>query len=160
LLDWNNFFEAEVGASASLAGLIFVGLSINITRIVSIKRLPGRAIQALLLLSMILVVSLLYLIPGQSIVLFGLEILFVGVVGWAVNTRFDLSNYKATDPKFKRSYLGVALLDQICLVFYLLSGILTLALGQIGLFFLVPATLVSFLKSLIDAWVLLVEINR
>jgi len=109
---------------------------------------------------MILVVSLLYLIPGQSIALFGLEMLSIEFVGWAVNTRFDASSYKAIDPKFKRSYLGIVLRDQTCLVFYLLSGILKLALGEVGLFFLVPATVVSFLKSLIDALALLVEINR
>jgi hypothetical protein len=30
---WENFFIAEMGASAALVGLIFVGVSINLTRI-------------------------------------------------------------------------------------------------------------------------------
>jgi hypothetical protein len=160
LLDWTDFFVAEVGASASLAGLIFVGLSINISRIISIKRLPGRAIQALLLLTTILVVALLYLIPGQSAEAIGVELIVVGGVAWVVNTQIDLKNYAATDQKFRRSYLGVAALDQICLIFYLISGIAILAIGGSGFYFLVPATIVSFLKAMIDAWVLLVEINR
>jgi hypothetical protein len=31
--EWGNFFIAQVGASAALAGLIFVGVSINLERI-------------------------------------------------------------------------------------------------------------------------------
>ncbi len=32
---WENFFIAELGASAALAGLVFVGLSINLTKILN-----------------------------------------------------------------------------------------------------------------------------
>lgn len=32
---WENFFVAQVGASAALAGLVFVGISINLTKIVA-----------------------------------------------------------------------------------------------------------------------------
>ncbi len=42
---WENFFVAEVGASAALAGLIFVGVSINLNRILSLPRLPDRALR-------------------------------------------------------------------------------------------------------------------
>jgi len=40
---WENFFIAEVGASAALAGLIFFGVSINLTGILSLPRLADRA---------------------------------------------------------------------------------------------------------------------
>ena len=33
MASWENFFIAEVGASAAPAGLIFVGVSINLKRI-------------------------------------------------------------------------------------------------------------------------------
>jgi hypothetical protein len=45
---WENFFIAEVGASAALTGLIFVGVSINLARILSFPKLPNRALQPLL----------------------------------------------------------------------------------------------------------------
>jgi hypothetical protein len=61
---WENFFISEVGAAAALAGLLFVGVSINLTRILSLPRLPNRALLALVILLAILVVSSLLLVPG------------------------------------------------------------------------------------------------
>ncbi len=157
---WENFFEAEVGASAALAGLIFVGVSINITRIISIPRLPARAIQALAILLAILVVSLLLLVPGQSISVVGLEILIIGFVVWGANFRIDIRNYKLTGKQYRKSYIWNVLLDQLATILYIVSGIATIFFGAVGIYLLVPATILSFLKAMIDAWVLLVEINR
>jgi hypothetical protein len=54
---WDNFFVAEAGASAALAGLLFVALSINLQRIMSLPTLPGRAAEGLV--SLIAGISLL-----------------------------------------------------------------------------------------------------
>src|SRR6185312_6154219 len=45
--EWTDFFVAEVGASAALAGLVIVAISINVTRIISYPWLPGRAAETL-----------------------------------------------------------------------------------------------------------------
>ena len=66
MIGWENFFIAEVGASAALLGLIFVGVSINLTRIISLPGLPNRAFLALIILLTILIMCSLLLIPGQS----------------------------------------------------------------------------------------------
>lgn len=63
---WENFFIAEVGASAALAGLIFVGVSINLNRILSLPRLPDRALEAVSLLLTVLASSLRDLLLHQS----------------------------------------------------------------------------------------------
>ena len=63
---WESFVVAEVGASAVLAGLVFVGLSINLDKIIADPGLPGRALEALVALTVVLVVSSLLLVPGQS----------------------------------------------------------------------------------------------
>jgi len=54
---WQSFFVAEAGASAALTGLVFVGVSINLSRILSFPKLPSRAFGALLLLLTILISS-------------------------------------------------------------------------------------------------------
>ena len=48
--EWSNFFMAILGAAAALTGLIFVGVSISLTKILSIPTLPGRALISLTLL--------------------------------------------------------------------------------------------------------------
>ena len=47
---WESLFVAEAGASAALAGLLFVAISINLERILQGTGLPGRAGEAIVLL--------------------------------------------------------------------------------------------------------------
>ena len=63
---WTDFFIAEVGATAALAGLIIVAISINVQQILSIGHLPGRAREALTLLFGALLICSLALIPGKA----------------------------------------------------------------------------------------------
>src|SRR5580693_8815941 len=79
---WGNFFVAEVGAAAALTGLLFVAVSINLTKILSFPQLPGRAAESLMMLAGVLVVATLGLVPGQSRVALGAEILGVAVFVW------------------------------------------------------------------------------
>ena len=44
---WKSFFMAQV-ASAALAGLVFIGVSINLTKIMSSPSLPDRALEAII----------------------------------------------------------------------------------------------------------------
>jgi hypothetical protein len=41
--DWEGLFIAEAGASAALAGLLFVAVSINLTKILEVPGRSGRA---------------------------------------------------------------------------------------------------------------------
>src|SRR5215212_5778949 len=83
--EWHDFFLAAAGAAAVLAGLVFVGVSINLEMIMSDPSygLAGRALEALVLLVAVLIVTLLLLVPSQGMVLAGVEVLAVGVVVWA-----------------------------------------------------------------------------
>ena len=55
--DWHDFFLAQAGAAGVLTGLVFVGVSINLQKILS--DLTGRAVEALILLVAVLVASVL-----------------------------------------------------------------------------------------------------
>ncbi len=157
---WGGFFTAQVGASAALAGLIFVGVSLNLTKILSSSRLPDRALQALILLVAILLVASMMIIPGQPQILIGLEILIPGLLLSTAMTRLDLRIRRETDLQYRRAFLGNMVLTQLASLPYLIAGLMVLSLGLNGLYILPVGFLFSFVKAILDSWVLLVEINR
>ena len=160
MIGWESFFIAEVGASAALLGLIFVGVSINLTRILSIPSLPNRALLALIMLLTILVVSSLLLVPGQSLTLIGIELLVLGLLVWITATILDVTILQKRDPHYRSQYMLNMALTQFAMLPYVVAGIFVLTRGTDGLYWLVPAIVISFIKAILDAWVLLVEINR
>lgn len=157
---WDSFFMAEAGASAALAGLIFVGVSINMAKILSYPRLAQRAAQAITVLLVALIVSTLYLVPGQPFQILGVEILAVGSVAWATNSRIDIMSLRKVDEEHRTPNMFNIFLSQAASIPYVVAGATTIAFGGDGLYWLVPAVVLSFVKAITDAWVLLVEINR
>jgi hypothetical protein len=64
--NWNVFFAAEAGGSATLAGLIFVAVSINVERILKYATLPSRAAQTLATLILVQLVATFTLVPARA----------------------------------------------------------------------------------------------
>ncbi len=160
MTDWVSFSMASAGAAAALTGLIFVGLSINISQILSNSALIDRAFISIILLITALVISLLHLIPGQSNIMFGFEIIFSGFVSWAVVSKKDINIYRSKNQKFKKLYLFNMAIDQISLIPYIVAGILILANCDCAGYWIAAGMIFSFSKAILDSWVLLVEINR
>lgn len=158
--DWSNFFIAIAGAAAALTGLIFVGVSISLTRILSIPKMPQRAAQSLILLFNALIVSLLCLVPAQSIKIIGSELLTIGLITWFVTFGPSLSMLKAAEVSIKKHYRQNIIFVQLAVLPFIASGVLTLLCGINGIYWLIPGMVFSFVKAVVDAWVLLVEINR
>ncbi len=84
---WTSFLSAEVGASAALTGLLFVAVSINLSRIIASPQLTPRVAKALVTLVGILFAASLCLVPGQSNNLLGSELVVLGASDWVVTTR-------------------------------------------------------------------------
>lgn len=157
---WESFFVAEAGASAALTGLIFVGVSINLTKILSIPRLPNRAFEALLLLLSVLVVSSLLLVPEQAATWVGTEVLAVGVIVWVTMIMLDRGIWRNTKAEYRASSIILIVMNQLATLSYIVAGVVILVNGFTGLYWLVPGVILCFIKALLDSWVLLVEINR
>lgn len=159
--EWAEFFTLTGGAAATLTGLIFIGISINLDKILSISQLPDRAAQALILLVTVMIVSILSLVPGQGMEWFGAEILSISILVWIINTRLDMHIFRKTAPEYKNRHLRInVLLTQFSLVPYVISAVVLIGGSNAGLYVLIPGFVFSFIKATLDAWVLLVEIKR
>ena len=69
--EWHDMFVAIAGAAAALTGLLFVAVSINLTRILEFEILPTRAVETLSIMIGLLLLSVIMLVPGQGSTLLG-----------------------------------------------------------------------------------------
>jgi len=155
MTEWGNFFFAQVGASAALVGLIFVAVSINLTKILAYQGQPGRAFEAIAVLTAILIVSSLLLIPNQSTPLIGVEVLVVSVGTWILITRINIRNYTSIGAQYRAKERTNILFSQLALLPSVIGGVVLLFAGIGGLYLLVIGFMLSFIKALRDAWILL-----
>jgi hypothetical protein len=157
---WTTFFSAEVGASAALAGLIFVAVSINLAPIVEARPLVARAAKALFTFAGVLLAATLSLIPAQPAKWLGVELIAASVPLWIAISR---SQWKASHKNpyvTLKQKVALSLLAQSSAVPFLAGGV-SLVLGRGGgLFWLAAGTALAIVVGLIDAWVLLIEIHR
>lgn len=159
--EWDVLFSVTATAAATLTGLIFVGVSINLSKIlVPNSTLPNRALIALIYLLTILLLSICLLIPEQSNFAIGIENLFIAIIVWLITIRLDTSNFRKSEMEYKRFFFFKAFLNQLSTIPYLISGWLFLNNNEAGLYWIVFGFSISFLKAFSDSWVLLVEINR
>jgi hypothetical protein len=156
---WAPFFGAEVGASAALAGFVIVAISINISRILSHPLLPGRAAETLVAPTGVLIASTYALVPMKQSVTLGVELLCVGAAMWLIPTLLEIRALRSPDYK-KAAVLRRFVLNQASSLPVLGSAYLILVHDPDALYWLVPGITFSLITTVINAWVLLVEILR
>lgn len=157
---WTNFFAAETSASAALTGLVFVAISINLQQIVKNPLLTARSLKALVTLTAILLISSLCLVPGQSLHALATELAIIGLLFWisaAVLQHRSIHNNSYIGRKTRIFHMVLAHASALPMI--LAARSLLVARG-FGLYWLVAGTLISFVSALLDAWVLLIEIQR
>lgn len=158
---WTDFFVAEVGAAAALAGLLVVAVSINVEKIMSFPLLPGRAAQTLIIIGGALLIASFALLPRQPPAVFGTEALVVGlVVGFsgAVQLRGASRQRAAGDPlTWTIVPLGMVALSALPEI---VGGALLVAGAEAGLYWIATGIILSFVATLQNGWVLLIEILR
>jgi hypothetical protein len=162
---WHDFFLAQAGAAGVLTGLVFVGVSINLQKILSdpSSGLTGRAVEALILLVAVLVASVLGLVPGQGVGVLGAEVLVVGLAAWGWIVAIQLPRVRewgTMRADLRVSFVVRVVVGQVATLALVIAGVAVLWVGPGGLYWLVAGTVFAILGALADAWVLLVEINR
>ena len=159
--EWVPFFTAVAGAGAALAGLIIVSIATSVDRMIEIRAMTSRAAAAISLLVVVTLVALAGLIPSQSIRLFGVEALVVALGGlvFAADSLVRLLRAHKEYPAVLDPWLkgGLGLIPGLALV---IGAVLLIAGDAAGLGWIAVGILLSFVSSVVNAWVVLVEIRR
>jgi hypothetical protein len=161
---WGDLFVAAAGAGAVLTGLIFVAVSVNIAAVLEADRhagdnfLTGRALEALVALLNVLVISTVGLTPTIPRGAFAAFILIVAAES-------AISPVRAMQASRRLRSLDGATVLRLISAFTLTATMagagVTLAAGHGGGLFWLPAAFVlAFFVAAVNAWVLLVEVLR
>jgi modulator of FtsH protease len=163
---WHDFFVAQAGAAVAFAGLVLVSVSINLDRIIKVDGLIGRSAEPLVILFSLFVASSIMLVPDQSTRIYGLAVLVLAIA-FAIVIAIVLRNQRAaaliaeaSGVVPKSSFRARAALCAITAAFLISAGLLMAFGSERGLYLMVPAVITGFLLSFLDAWVLLIEIDR
>jgi hypothetical protein len=136
---WGELFLAEAGASAALAGLLFVAVSINLDRIIALRNLPGAALGAIALLVAVLMVSTFALVPEQPRWALGIEVLVVGLAAWSILTAIWVKAMRAPIPGQPRFVPVIStVVTQAATLPLVIAGVSLLLEAGGGLYWLVP----------------------
>jgi hypothetical protein len=157
---WAVFFASVTGAATALTGLLFVAVSINLSKILSgPAMLPARAAETLMVLLFVVITSALSLIPQNARVL-GVEILVLAVPLTVITVSNQLKFQRQNpDSPLMWSVSRVASTG-IALVPGTIAGVSLTALWGGGLYWLAPTALLGIVGAVYSTWVLLVEIVR
>lgn len=155
---WSDLFVATAGASAALAGLVFVAVSINIERILKFEGLPERALETVVVLLSVVFVSIIGLIPGQTHVTLGVELVVLSVALGAAVAKLTARTLRGAERRSWR--FGRLLVPAAAMLPLIIGGASLVVESGGGLYWIVAGMLFAIAGGVTNAWVLLVEILR
>jgi hypothetical protein len=153
---WHDLFVMLGGASAALAGLVFVGLSLHSRQVARDRLYRMRARNLTAGIVYVTIVSALVLIPGQPLWLLGVELI---VGGLALASLFAEPWVRFNERYDRDLRVRTALADVACL-FSVAGGVSLIAESGGGFYLLVPAAIVGVVMNVFGAWSLLLGLAR
>jgi len=159
---WHDYFITVAQVSATLAGLLFVGLTISLSHVLAGNGYMSRAFVALFLQFEMLLIGIFGVVPGQPVWVVGGEFIVTGVA-ILIGTGVFAYNF----PEDSHSVLGSRgprtvrlVLSYIATLSPVITGIGLIASQPSALYFLIPAQIACLYLSIGNAWVFAVEIPR
>lgn len=162
LEQWSEFNVAMVGATAALAGLLIVAMSVNIATIMTSRTLPARAAASIATLVLAIAATALALAPGQPAWAYGLEVLVMALIA----AGFELHAVRAIlrDDLHRgsvRQRAAKTAAGLVPIIVYLVGAVLLLAdVTTAGLWLVAVGAIVAVASAILLAWVVLVEVLR
>jgi hypothetical protein len=160
---WQLFYATLAGASATLTGLLFVSLSLNIDLLKQPQNahLMRRAGQAFASFLYILTIALTFLIPNQTPDGLGIVLLILGGTGFfrlgrRIFELFRESHNQVLTLQFFNEYglLAIAYLGLVVIAINLLQANADI------LYWLISVWMVLLVSASRDSWSLLVNVKR
>ena len=160
LAEWQTVFAVQAGAAATLTGLVFVAVSINLPRIIKTPGLPGRAAESMLQFLQVFFVSLAILIPRQPLAVLGGEASFVVAFAW-VGQLVSQARYARMRSGHPAKWLAQRVVTtHIASIPLFVAAVMLMFGNSTGLYVIVGASFFSYVAGIIGSWVLLIEILR
>jgi len=154
---WHDFFLATSGASAALAGLLFVAISLHVRYIAGDREYRGIAGGSLIGLVNVLVVSLVPMV-AQPAGWLGPELVAIGAGSIAVGGVYQLAAIRRSGWRVPGSSLQRAGFGYLLSVGGVVAGLSISFRAGPGLYIVAFILVVVLLWSLRDAWVLLMGV--
>lgn len=151
----------QAGAAATLSGLVFVAISLNINRILSSPGLAGRAAESMLQFLGVFWIACAALIPRQPHQAFAIEVLAISALLWFAQSIGHIRYFRKRLPSEPWTWFFMrTIMSQIAAVPCFVAGVLLVNGVSDGMYWLAAGFGLSFLSAGLSAWVLLVEILR
>jgi hypothetical protein len=160
LSEWQTLFSVQAESAATLTGLVFVAVSINVAKILSSPGLPGRAAESIAQFLQVFFICTAMLIPRQTARALAAEIIAIAFLCWALQLASQ-TNYARSRSGHPKWWLVTRIVQtQLGSVPLFVAAIYLLTGSSAGLYWLVPGFFLSFFAGVINAWILLIEIYR
>ncbi|HXR43791.1 MAG TPA: hypothetical protein VN759_03215 [Pseudolysinimonas sp.] len=156
---WSEFAVAAAGATAALAGLVIVGISVNIKEILASPPLVVRGAVTIAGLILSLIASLALLVP-QSLLAVGIEVLAATAFATVIEFRALLADVRQRPKRPRSEAVAHAALAAVWIIPFLLAGILLCAGLPAGIYPLALGIGTGIVAAIINTWVLLIEVLR
>jgi hypothetical protein len=156
-LAWQAFFQAVVAASAALLGLLFVSVSLRVSAVTDSPQHRARAREALGQLLVLLILGIMVLAPGQSRHALGIELIVYGVTVAVVTSALESGTLRRLRPAERRRWALQRLGFNIGVATLLIGGVSVEAGRYGGFYWFVVTTVVFFVWSALNAWLLLIH---
>jgi hypothetical protein len=157
---WGTFATITGTAAAALTGLLFVAVSIRIGYIAGSPELRDRAAQTLLLFAMVLVVSALIVIPGQTYTTLGGELIGIAVLSAAILRLLDRAARSGGDSEPLARMLDAAAPNGVVALLLLAAGLVLVVGPHWGMYLLVGPMLLALGAGIVTTWLFLTGIEE
>ncbi len=154
LRTWANVYLLVGGMAATLTGLLFVAVSINIARVIGSATLRRTAVRTFNQFLLLIELSVVMVMPHQQKETLGVAVFLLALV--AAGITYFSTRGEVVGKRSRSSFL----LSNVMFLGFAVSGVLIVFAGDQALYFMLMFVIATLISSVFDAWGLLVELGE